>query len=158
MAISTSNANGLALAKDDASKVSAQTLAIAQNEAWKKHPRCSAYLCKEIHCNTMAREWRCKWSEEDQKASLTACQQTLEEVALPGLRDIAGVQSVQRIVCGENKDFKVIVKLALDAFEEWSGVSFHPEQQVLEQLSNITGVTKIECQTYTLEPVFGKGK
>ena len=41
--------------------------------------RNSAYLCKEIHYNTLAREWRCIWSEEDQKRSLTELQRVLED-------------------------------------------------------------------------------
>ena len=43
--------------------------------------RNSAYLIKEIHYNTFAREWRCVWSEDDDKRSLTELQRVLEEPA-----------------------------------------------------------------------------
>ena len=41
--------------------------------------RNSGYLIKEIHYNTFAREWRCIWSEDDDKRSLTEIQRVLEE-------------------------------------------------------------------------------
>mmetsp|Transcript_14986 Transcript_14986/g.26252 ORF Transcript_14986/g.26252 Transcript_14986/m.26252 type:complete len:159 (-) Transcript_14986:28-504(-) len=129
-----------------------------EHELYRKAARNSAYLVKEIHYNTLAREWSCKWSEEDQKMSLTECQRVLEQVAVPGLRKVQGMLSVQRVVCGDCKEFKVICKLGLDAFEDWSSRNFYPEEDVIQSWHSVEGVSKIEIRTYTLEPVFGPGR
>mmetsp|Transcript_30447 Transcript_30447/g.48808 ORF Transcript_30447/g.48808 Transcript_30447/m.48808 type:complete len:155 (+) Transcript_30447:68-532(+) len=151
--------SALVSAKDRSlTPVKAQQLAAAELDVWKKQPRNTGYICEEVHYNTLAREWRCKWSEEDQKRSLTECQRVLEEVVVPALRKVHGLLSVQRVVCGESKDFKVICKMSLDAFEDWATLSFFPEEKVVEAFYAIDGISKIECQTYTLEPVFGPGK
>ncbi|CAE7945296.1 unnamed protein product [Symbiodinium sp. KB8] len=136
----------------------ASQLAIYESDLWKKSCRNSAYLCKEIHYNTLAREWRCIWSEEDQKRSLTELQRVLEDVAVPALRRVPGLLGVQRIVCGCKKEFKIICKLGLDAFEDWSGQQFFPEEEMVHRWQAIEGVSKIEVQTFSLEPVFGAGK
>lgn len=52
------------------------------------------------------REWRMKWSTEEDKASLVAAQAALEAV-LPTIKALPGFQSVQRVVCGGCLDFKV---------------------------------------------------
>lgn len=52
------------------------------------------------------REWRMKWSHDEDKKSLVAAQKALEEV-LPAIRAIPGFKSVQRVVCGGCQDFKV---------------------------------------------------
>ncbi|CAE7288701.1 unnamed protein product [Symbiodinium sp. CCMP2592] len=123
----------------------ASQLAIYESDLWKKSCRNSAYLCKEIHYNTLAREWRCIWSEEDQKRSLTELQRVLEDVAVPALRRVPGLLGVQRIVCGCKKEFKIICKLGLDAFEDWSGQQFYPEEEMVQRWQAIEGVSKIEA-------------
>ncbi|CAK9097967.1 Adenylate cyclase type 10 (Germ cell soluble adenylyl cyclase) (sAC) (Testicular soluble adenylyl cyclase) [Durusdinium trenchii] len=121
------------MVEDPATLSSAQMsqLRLYESELWKKACRNSGYLIKEIHYNTFAREWRCVWSEDDDKRSLTELQRVLEEVALPALRRVQGVLSVQRAVCGCKHEFKVISKLGLDAFEDWSGMQFYPEEERL---------------------------
>lgn len=52
------------------------------------------------------REWRMKWSADEDKASLVAAQAALEAV-LPTIKALPGFQSVQRVVCGGCLDFKV---------------------------------------------------
>ena len=121
-------------------------------------PSCAAYFADTIMFNTLAREWRCKWSDDSDKKSLVLCQKALEEMAIPELRFLNGLSGVQRVVCGGNKDFKVIVKLSLDAFEDWKQTGFHPEPSFLAALMDIEGVTEVEAQTYTIMPVFGKSK
>eukprot|EP00930_Biecheleria_cincta_P097213 TRINITY_DN88934_c0_g1_i1.p1 TRINITY_DN88934_c0_g1~~TRINITY_DN88934_c0_g1_i1.p1 ORF type:complete len:158 (-),score=26.14 TRINITY_DN88934_c0_g1_i1:102-575(-) len=147
------------LVEDVSSLTPAQIHQIHQYEAevWKKAPRNSGYVCPEIHYNTLAREWRCKWSMDDQKRSLTECQRVLER-AVPALRKVHGLLGVQRVVCGDCHDFKIIVKMGIDSFQDWSGTQFYPEEEVIQGLYSIEGVSKIEVQTYTLEPVFGPGR
>lgn len=59
-----------------------------------------------VEFDTIAREWRLKWSPDDDKKSLAAVQQSLQ-VFLPAIKKIDGVKSVQRIVCGGCLDYKV---------------------------------------------------
>ena len=61
-----------------------------------------------VDFDTIAREWRCKWSAEGDKKSLAEAQKVLNEM-LPAIKSIDGVKSVHRIVCGGNLDFKVSV-------------------------------------------------
>jgi len=105
-----------------------------------------------VKFENIAREWRCKWAEDADKASLTAAQKALEEV-LVDLSSVAGVLSVQRVVCGGCHDFKVVTKLPAAAFGDWEKAEFAPEAAFLKTLSGIQGVSTVETQTYTLEDV-----
>ena len=60
-----------------------------------------------VEFDTIAREWRLKWSPDNDKKSLAAVQQSLN-IFLPAIKKIDGVQSVQRIVCGGCLDYKVV--------------------------------------------------
>uniref|UniRef100_A0A061QUB2 Uncharacterized protein n=2 Tax=Tetraselmis sp. GSL018 TaxID=582737 RepID=A0A061QUB2_9CHLO len=103
-----------------------------------------------VKFSVVAREWRCKWSSDNDKASLNACQALLDST-LPLLKAIPGVKNVQRVVCGSCLDFKVITGLEAGAIADWEANGFAPEKQFLEKLAAIPGVTNIETQTYTLE-------
>jgi hypothetical protein len=59
-----------------------------------------------VDFDTIAREWRCKWSEDGDRKSLAQAQTALNDV-LPVIKSIDGVKSVHRVVCGGNHDFKV---------------------------------------------------
>ena len=63
-----------------------------------------------VEFNTVAREWRCKWSADADKASLEAAQKVLDEYKAQ-VKAVAGVKNVQRVVCGGCLDFKVITSL-----------------------------------------------
>jgi hypothetical protein len=105
-----------------------------------------------VKFDNIAREWRCKWSEDNDKASLTAAQKALDDV-LADLSAVEGVSSVQRVVCGGCHDFKVVAKLSAAAFGEWEKAGFAPEAEFLGKLKGIAGVSAVETQTYTLEEV-----
>jgi len=105
-----------------------------------------------VKFDNIAREWRCKFSTDNENASLMAAQAKLEDV-LADLSSLEGVSSVQRIVCGGCQDFKVITKLSDKAFAEWEKANFAPEEAYLKELKGINGITNIETQTYTLEEV-----
>mmetsp|Transcript_19007 Transcript_19007/g.49018 ORF Transcript_19007/g.49018 Transcript_19007/m.49018 type:complete len:113 (+) Transcript_19007:16-354(+) len=98
----------------------------------------------------VAREWRCKWSEDNEKASLEAAQQAISEF-VADLKKVDGVVSVQRVVCGGCKDFKIITKLTADKFSAFEASGHGPEEKFLEKLSAVPGLSNIETQTYTLE-------
>jgi hypothetical protein len=105
-----------------------------------------------VEFDTIAREWRCKWSADSDKKSLQDAQKLLDET-LPALKALDGVKDVQRIVCGGCLDFKVVTSLPIDKFKEWEGTEFAPESDFLTKLKAIEGVTEVETQTYTLMPM-----
>mmetsp|Transcript_48875 Transcript_48875/g.91587 ORF Transcript_48875/g.91587 Transcript_48875/m.91587 type:complete len:113 (-) Transcript_48875:129-467(-) len=109
-------------------------------------------ITDNVSFNNIAREWRCKWSADGEKASLTAAQKALEEV-LPEIKKVAGLSSVQRVVCGGCLDFKVVMKLPADKFDDWSKAEFAPEAAFLGKLKDIAGISTVETQTYTLEEI-----
>jgi len=105
-----------------------------------------------VKFDNVAREWRCKWSTDGDKASLTAAQQALDDV-LADVSAVEGVSSVQRVVCGGCQDFKVVTKLSAAAFGEWEKAGFAPEADFLTKLKSIKGIESVETQTYTIEEV-----
>ncbi|CAJ1395671.1 unnamed protein product [Effrenium voratum] len=111
-----------------------------------------AAITDKVSFDNIAREWRCKWSADNDKASLDAAQEALDSV-LAEVKKVDGVQSVQRVVCGGCLDFKVVVKLPADKFGSWEEAKFEPEESFLKQLKGIDGISTVETQTYTLEEV-----
>ena len=63
-------------------------------------------ITEGVTFDTIAREWRCKWSEEGNKASLAAAQKALNSI-ISELKAVDGVKRVDRVVCGGCLDFKV---------------------------------------------------
>ena len=99
-----------------------------------------------VRFDTVAREWRCKWSEDGDKASLASAQKVLDKY-LPAMK---AKGSVQRTVCGGCLDFKVNTSMSADAFGAWEAEGFAPESDFLAELEAIEGVTSVETQTFTL--------
>ena len=114
--------------------------------------RLAGTITKGVDFNTIAREWRLKWSPDDDKKSLASVQQTLSLFAA-SMKAVPGCKSVQRIVCGGCLDYKVIVALDADKFAAWEAAKFAPEEEFLRSLKAISGVSQIETQTYTIENV-----
>jgi len=67
-------------------------------------------IAEGVEFDKIAREWRCKWSADDDKKSLVEAQKALESV-LPDVKKVDGVISVERVVCGGGLDFKVVTTL-----------------------------------------------
>jgi hypothetical protein len=107
-------------------------------------------ITENVSFENVAREWRMKWSGDDDKASLTAAQTALAEV-LPAIKAVPGFVSVQRVVCGGCLDFKVIVKLSEPDFGAWEAAGFTPEETFLGAVKGIAGISSVETQTFTLE-------
>ncbi|KAG7374438.1 hypothetical protein IV203_013533 [Nitzschia inconspicua] len=108
-------------------------------------------ITEGVDFDTIAREWRCKWSPEDDKKSLQELQKALVE-AVPDIKKLDGAK-VQRVVCGGCMDFKVIISLPAEKFGEWEKEKFAPEESFLEKIKKIDGVSVVETQTFTLMPV-----
>jgi hypothetical protein len=109
-------------------------------------------ITEGVEFDTIAREWRCKWSGDDDKKSLQEAQKLLDSV-LVELKAIDGVKSVQRVVCGGCLDFKIITAVDAEKFGSWSAAEFAPETSFLEKLQSISGISVVETQTYTLMPM-----
>ena len=105
-------------------------------------------ITEGVEFDTIAREWRCKWSPDNEKKSLQEAQKLLDSV-LSDLKAM-GSAKVQRVVCGGCMDFKVITSLPADKFEAWGEQGFSPEADFLEKLKAIDGVSQVETQTFTL--------
>ena len=105
-----------------------------------------------VEFNTIAREWRCKWSADEDKASLAAVQKVLDEYKAQ-VKGVSGVKNVQRVVCGACLDFKVITSLDAGQFGNWENAEFAPEKDFLKKLGEIKGVSSVETQTVTLMDV-----
>ena len=114
--------------------------------------RMMASITENVEFDTIAREWRLKWSADNNKKSLTSVQQTLS-VFKPALSKIAGLKSVQRVVCGGCLDYKVVIALKAEEWAKWEAVGFAPESDFLAAVKAIDGVSTVETQTYTLMPV-----
>jgi hypothetical protein len=71
-----------------------------------------------VDFDTVAREWRFKWSPDQDKKSLAEAQKVLNNFKT-SIHNVAGVKNVQRVVCGGCHDFKVIVALPADKFGAW---------------------------------------
>ena len=59
----------------------------------------SMQITPNVKFDTIAREWRFKWSADSDKKSLVEAQNALESV-LKEVKSVKGVKSVQRVVCG----------------------------------------------------------
>lgn len=110
----------------------------------------STTITEGVEFNNIAREWRFKWSADNEKSSLAAAQKALNNIK-GDIKNATGVSSVQRIVCGGCLDFKVIVTLPADKFGAWAEKKFEPEEAFLAAVKEIPGITQIETQTYTNE-------
>ena len=109
-------------------------------------------ITEGVEFDTIAREWRCKWSPDNEKKSLAEAQKLLAGT-LSDLKAIDGVKDVQRVVCGGCMDFKVITSLGADKFGAWEESKFKPEDDFLEKLKAIDGISQVETQTYTIMPM-----
>ena len=103
-----------------------------------------ATITEGVSFDTIAREWRCKWSADNDKQSLQEAQKLLDSV-LAEIKLVDGCKGVQRVVC--------ITSLSSEKFGDWQGKEFAPEVDFLEKLKKIDGISTVETQTYTLMPM-----
>ena len=97
-----------------------------------------------VNYTVLGREWRCKWSEDDDKASLKALQ-ALNDTYVPAVKAMAGFQGATRTVCGGCKDFKLQFRFAAADLIDLPGVA-----EWLAAAGSIPGVSECATQTYTL--------
>jgi hypothetical protein len=65
-----------------------------------------ATITEGVDFDTVAREWRFKWSADNDKKSLAEAQKALNEI-LAEIKAVDGFKKVDRVVCGGCLDFKV---------------------------------------------------
>ena len=108
-------------------------------------------VCPGVDFENVAREWRCKYAPENDKKALQEAQKIFETY-ISTLKGLNGFVSLQRVVCGGCFDFKVITTLKAgdDYFGAWEKADFSVEQEFLEKLKAIEGISLVETQTYTL--------
>eukprot|EP00667_Euglena_gracilis_P006452 EG_transcript_6501 len=133
--------------------VEAQTYSFQTIEPPKVKEDKKQEIVPGVRFNRIAREWRCKWSEDKNSASLVEAQQVIDEL-LPLLRSLPGAQ-VQRVVCGGCKDLKVITSVPASIFDAWKDKRFKPEENFLNEVTSIRGISQVEVQTYTLQSLSG---
>ena len=101
-------------------------------------------IVEGVDFDTVAREWRCKWSADNDKASLAAAQALLVKTK-PDIAEVKGVKEVKRIVCGGCLDFKVIIALDAAVYGDWEA-----------QVNEVPSVTPITAHQMLNSPVPGR--
>eukprot|EP00527_Entomoneis_sp_CCMP2396_P005462 CAMPEP_0198140100 /NCGR_PEP_ID=MMETSP1443-20131203/3298_1 /TAXON_ID=186043 /ORGANISM="Entomoneis sp., Strain CCMP2396" /LENGTH=126 /DNA_ID=CAMNT_0043802425 /DNA_START=109 /DNA_END=489 /DNA_ORIENTATION=- len=123
-----------------------------EKEPEAKKQKTMGTITEGVEFDTIAREWRCKWSPDSDKKSLAEAQKLLSSV-VEEVKKVDGVKGVQRVVCGGCMDFKVITSVDSEKFGAWSDAKFAPEADFLEKLKAIDGIDVVETQTFTLMPM-----
>jgi len=122
----------------------------------------SITLVPGVEASLLGREWRCKFADGGGNDGGLINSKGLEEAQklldtkLEQLKGIKGVQFIHRIVCGGCKDFKIIIAAELDDYGAWEGAGFAPEQEFLDQLRAIPGISSVDTQKYTLQKEVGQ--
>jgi hypothetical protein len=106
-------------------------------------------IAEGVEYDTMTREWIATYSLEGDKSSLVACQLALESV-VEDIYEVDGFKSVQRLVCEDDKEFRVITNVDATKFQEWENDDFFPEDVFFEMLSVIDGVQDVKARTSTM--------
>merc|ERR1711920_1068889 len=97
----------------------------------------------------VCREWRCKYTgDKGTSPSLEAIGKVVDEY-LPKLKSISKDVTLNRLVCGECKDFKLMITVPLADFGAFAESGFPPEEEFLAKIKAIEGVSSVETQTIT---------
>ena len=72
---------------------------------------------------------------------------------LAAIKAVDGVTSVQRVVCGGCHDFKIVVNQPCADHDAWKASDYAPEQEFISKLSAIEGISAVETQEYTCQPL-----
>ena len=109
-----------------------------------------------ITFDKVAREWRCKYAADASggpadSASLKAAEELLQSY-LPTLKALPNAE-VTRVMCGGCHDFKIVVNQPCADHDAWKASDYAPEQEFIAKLSAIEGVSQVETQEYTCQPL-----
>ena len=109
-----------------------------------------------ITFDKVAREWRCKYAADASggpadSASLKAAEELLQSY-LPTLKALPNAE-VTRVMCGGCHDFKIVVNQPCADHDAWKASDYAPEQEFIAKLSAIEGISAVETQEYTCQPL-----
>jgi len=102
-------------------------------------------IVEGVEFTCIAREIRCKWSSKEVAAK---CQTVLQDKLLSS--DVVKDAMVQRIVCGECSDFKMVAAVPASTYGDFQKAFQAVEDSIIADLNAIDGVDNVETQTYTL--------
>ena len=116
----------------------------------------STRIGANITFDKVAREWRCKYAADASggpadSASLKAAEELLQSY-LPTLKALPNAE-VTRVMCGGWHDFKIVVNQPCADHDAWKAADYAPEQEFIAKLSAIEGVSQVETQEYTCQPL-----
>mmetsp|Transcript_40145 Transcript_40145/g.54618 ORF Transcript_40145/g.54618 Transcript_40145/m.54618 type:complete len:117 (-) Transcript_40145:219-569(-) len=100
--------------------------------------------------DTIAKEIRCKWSGDNDKASLASAQEVLDNNK-ETVKSLPGFKAIQRVVCGDCLDFKIISSFDGSSFDD--AMKDFPGDIIVDALKAIDGISNVETQVFTLMPV-----
>ena len=109
-----------------------------------------------ITFDKVAREWRCKYAADASSgpadsASLKAAEELLQSY-LPTLKALPNAE-VTRVMCGGCHDFKIVINQPCADHDAWKAQDYAPEQEFISKLSAIEGISAVETQEYTCQPL-----
>ncbi|KAJ8601225.1 hypothetical protein CTAYLR_003222 [Chrysophaeum taylorii] len=103
-----------------------------------------------VDFDTVAREWRLKWSDKDCLAAV----HKLASQYFDAIKATKGFKGpLNRVVCGGCLDYKLIMPFTAEAFGDFEASGFGPEQEFLAKVKEIPGVSSVETQTFTFMPM-----
>lgn len=100
-------------------------------------------LTDELQFDTMVREWKCNYSEDD--GSLLLAQIALDSVLQDLKEEVDG--SISCVVCEDCLEFKIVTSAKEDDFNAWKANKFTPEEDFWELLDNLDGISSVESRS-----------
>ncbi|KAH8075705.1 hypothetical protein JL721_1721 [Aureococcus anophagefferens] len=109
-----------------------------------------------VSFDKVAYELRCKYAGDESggpanSASLKAAEALLQEY-LPALKALPGAE-VTRVMCGGCHDFKIVVNQPCTHHDAWKAADYAPAPEILAKLKAIEGISSVETQEYTCQPL-----
>ena len=83
--------------------------------------------------------------------SLKAAELVLQKF-LPTLKALPNAE-VTRVMCGGCHDFKIVVNQPCADHDAWKAQAFAPEADIVAELQAIAGISAVETQEYTCQPL-----
>lgn len=100
----------------------------------------------KVWFDTVVREIKLNWNGN--KAALSKVQKVVDEY-LPEISEEEGFKWAHRIVCGECHEYKLLLQFHEYQFGSWQLKDYEPEEDFVDDLKAIEGVTDVELQNAT---------
>ena len=82
---------------------------------------------------------------------MKATEELLQEY-LPTLKALPAAE-VTRVMCGGCHDFKVVINQPCAQHDAWKASDYAPEAEFIAKLKAIEGISAVETQEYTCQPL-----